>query len=125
MGSNTFSAIKGSMEDTTWQKAPCLKPVPGVKISIIGNGHNASLCYIVIHPGAVVDWHSHPHEQMGTLLSGKGELSSGGRTVKATPGAAWRVPPNEEHRFETTGDEPAVIIEAFSPPRVDYVIAAK
>jgi len=125
LGSNTFNVIKSSMEDTTWEKAPRLELVPGVSISIIGNGHNASLCYIVIQPGAVVDWHSHPHEQMGTLLSGKGELSSGGRTVKAIPGAAWRVPPNEEHRFETTGKESAVIIEAFSPPRVDYVIAAK
>ena len=113
------------MEDTTWTKAPSFEAVPGIQISIIGNGHNASLCYITVQPGAVVDWHSHPHEQMGTLVSGKGELSSRKRTVKVAPGSAWRFPPDEEHKFVGVGGEPAVIIEAFSPPRVDYVIKAK
>ncbi|MCW4048590.1 MAG: cupin domain-containing protein [Candidatus Bathyarchaeota archaeon] len=113
------------MQDTTWEKAPSLEPVPGVKISIIGNGMHASQCYIVIGPGAVVDWHAHPQEQMGTLISGAGELSTRERTVKAKPGAAWFLSPNEEHKFVTTGDEPAIIIETFAPARVDYVIKAK
>lgn len=113
------------MQDTDWGKAPALEPVPGVKISIIGNGHNATLCQIIIQPGAVVDWHSHPNEQLGTLISGQGELSNKERTIKSVPGSAWRLQPFEEHKFITTGDEPAVIIEAFSPPRTDYVIAAK
>jgi quercetin dioxygenase-like cupin family protein len=113
------------VEATTWEKAPSCEPVPGVTISIIGNGIHASLCYIVINPGSIVDWHSHPNEQMGTLISGKGELSTPDRTVKATIGAAWKLAPNEEHKFVTTGDEPAIIIEAFSPPRTDYVLKAK
>jgi quercetin dioxygenase-like cupin family protein len=113
------------MQDTAWDKAPSLEPAPGVKISIIGNGMNATMCYIVIKPGALVDWHGHPHEQMGTLISGSGELSSGGKTVKAKPGSAWFIPPNEEHKFVTTGDKDAVIIETFAPARVDYVIKAR
>jgi len=113
------------MQDTTWEEAPRFEPVPGVKISIIGNGMYASMCHIVIQPGAVVDWHGHPQEQMGTLISGKGELTSGDKKVSAEPGAAWFIPPNEEHKFETTGDEPAVIIETFAPPRVDYILKAK
>ncbi|MCJ7732399.1 cupin domain-containing protein, partial [Candidatus Bathyarchaeota archaeon] len=62
---------------------------------------------------------------MGTLIAGSGELTSGGKTVKAQPGAAWFIPPNEEHKFVANGKEAAVIIETFAPARVDYVIKAR
>ena len=113
------------MQATTWEEAPRLAPVPGVDIRIIGNGMHATMCYIVINPGAVVDWHGHHQEQMGTLIAGSGELTSGGKTVKAKPGAAWFIPPNEEHKFVANGSEAAVIIETFAPARVDYLLAAK
>lgn len=112
------------MQPTTWEKAPRFEPIPGVDIRIIGNGMHATMCYIVIGPGAVVDWHGHPHEQMGTLISGQGRLTSGDKAVEAEVGAAWFIPPNEEHKFETIGDEPAIIIETFAPARTDYVIQA-
>lgn len=113
------------VQPTSWDEAPRFEPFEGVDIRILGNGMYATMCYIVIHPGAVVDWHSHPHEQMGTLISGAGELSTRDKVVKGTPGAAWFLSPNEEHKFETKGDEPAVIIETFAPARTDYVIQVK
>ena len=113
------------MQPTSWDEAPRFEPVPGVDIRIIGNGMHATQCYIIIHAGAVVDWHSHPHEQMGTLISGSGTLTSGGKSVSAKPGAAWFIPPNEEHKFEANGGDDAVIIETFAPARVDYVIKAR
>ena len=113
------------METTSWEKAPRFEPVSGVDIRIIGNGMNATMCYIKIQPGAVVDWHGHNQEQMGTLINGSGELSSGGKTIKAKSGSAWLIPPNEEHKFVTTGDETAVIIETFAPARVDYIIKVR
>jgi len=113
------------VQPTSWDKAPRFEPIEGVNIRIIGNGMHATMCYIVINPGSVVDWHQHPHEQMGTLISGAGTLSTRDKEVKATVGAAWFLSPHEEHKFETTGDEPAVIIETFAPARVDYVIQAK
>jgi len=113
------------MKSTTWENAPKFEPVHGVDIRIIGNGMNATMCYIMIQPGAIVDWHGHHQEQMGTLIAGKGVLTSGEDSVKAEPGAAWYIPPNEEHKFESTGDEAAVIIETFAPARVDYLIPAR
>jgi quercetin dioxygenase-like cupin family protein len=113
------------VQPTTWDEAPRFEPFEGVDIRIIGNGMHATMCYIVIGPGAVVDWHAHPHEQMGTLISGAGELSTRDRVVKAKPGAAWFLSPHEEHKFVTKGDEPAIIIETFAPARTDYVIKAK
>ena len=112
-------------KQTSWDEATRVGHIEGVDIRIIGNGMHATQCYIVINPGSVVDWHHHPHEQMGTLISGAGTLSTREKEVKAKVGAAWFLSPHEEHRFETTGDEPAIIIETFAPARVDYVIQAK
>jgi quercetin dioxygenase-like cupin family protein len=113
------------MQDTTWVKAPSFEPIPRVKISIIGNGMHATMCHIVIKSGAVIDWHGHPQEQMGTLISGTGKLTSRNKTVEAEKGSAWYIPPNDEHKFQNTGEKPAVIIETFAPARVDYIIKAK
>ena len=113
------------MQATTWEEAPRLEPVPGVDIRIIGNAMHATMCYIVVQPGAVIDWHGHQQEQMGTLITGSGELTSGDWSGKAKPGSAWVIPPNEKHKFVADGHEAVVLIETFAPARVDYVLAAK
>ena len=113
------------MQNTTWDEAPRLEPAPGVKISIIGNGMFATMCHTIIEPGSVVAWHGHHQEQMGTLISGKGVLTSGEKEVQAEVGTAWFIPPNEEHKFVAMGEEPAIIIETFAPARVDYIINSK
>ena len=113
------------MQVLTWDEAPRLEPAKGVDIRIIGNGMHATMCYIEIHQGAVVDWHGHPQEQMGTLIAGSGALTSGGKTVKAKPGTSWLIPPNEHHKFVANGPKSAIIIETFAPARVEFVLAAK
>ena len=60
------------MQATTWDEAPRLEPVKGVDIRIIGNGMHATMCYIVIHPGAVVDWHGHHQEQIDAAAEQQG-----------------------------------------------------
>jgi mannose-6-phosphate isomerase-like protein (cupin superfamily) len=35
--------------------------------------------------------------------------------------ATFLVPPNASHNFDATGDQPAILIEAFAPPRDDYL----
>jgi quercetin dioxygenase-like cupin family protein len=104
---------------------PTLETVPGRFGEIIIVGENAMMMRLTVQPNVPTPPHSHPHEQMGTLISGAGTLSTREKEVKATVGAAWFLEPHEEHKFETTGGEPAVIIETFAPARVDYVIQAK
>lgn len=113
------------METRTWETAPSLNPVDGVKISIIGDGKNLTYCYISCNPGAVIDNHSHHNEQIGTCIQGQGTLISGGKTLKIKPGLSWLIPPDELHRFTAEGEKDVLLIEAFSPPRKDYTSVAK
>jgi quercetin dioxygenase-like cupin family protein len=113
------------METRTWRTAPSLNPVEGVKISIIGDGTNITYCCITCKPGAKIDNHRHHNEQIGTCIQGQGILVSGSNTIKVKPGLSWLVPSNEIHKFIAEGDEEVILIEAFSPPRLDYTSVAK
>lgn len=113
------------METRTWETAPNFNPVDRVKISIIGDGTNLTYCYITCKPGAVIDNHSHHNEQVGTCIQGMGTLVSGCNTLKIKPGLSWLIPPDEVHKFTAEGEKEVILIEAFSPPRLDYTSVAK
>ncbi len=68
---------------------------------------------------AVVPAHSHPHEQLGTVISGEFELSIGGETRWLKPGDTYIIPGDVEHAART-GDTPAQTFEVFSPVREAY-----
>ena len=91
---------------------------PGVEIKAL-TGEKMSMVIFYIAPGANIPEHSHPHEQMGTVLKGALELIIGDekKTVKA--GDAWCIPPDVVHNGNCL-DEATEILEFFSPPRDDY-----
>lgn len=63
--------------------------------------------------------HSHDaHEQMGYVISGRISLEIGGETKNLGPGDWYHAPIGVEHRA-WTGNEPATMIDIFSPPRDD------
>ena len=105
--------------------APVIHPVKGVDMALIGIGERMTLTHMSIKPGSLFPEHSHPNEQIGTCIDGEGELRSGGKVLKVLPGVAWAIPENERHSFLSQGDKPVIIIEAWSPPREDYMAMAK
>ncbi len=105
--------------------APRFEPVKGAEMALIGDGERMTLTRIYIKPGAVFPDHSHPNEQIGTCIEGKGVLISGGKSLNVEAGVTWTIPADEEHRFEAMGDHPVIIYEAWSPPREDYRALAK
>ncbi|MFQ6077253.1 MAG: cupin domain-containing protein [Candidatus Bathyarchaeia archaeon] len=113
------------MRSTSIEKAPRLRPLKGVEMAILGSGENMTLIRILIQPGAVFPDHSHPNEQIGTCLEGRGVLTSGGESLEVAPGVSWTIPPNETHSFVGKGDRPVVIYEGWSPPREDYLSMAE
>ena len=106
-------------------EAPVLETVKGRLGVILQSGERAMLILNTIEPGIPTPPHSHPHEQMGYILEGRAVLFSGGRSVEIAAGTSFQIPPNEPHNFDATGDGPAVILEAFSPPREDYLERVK
>ena len=107
------------------EDAPSLETVKGRRGLILQAGEKAMLMMLIVKPGIPTPPHSHLHEQMGYLLEGKGVLFSGGESAEISAGTSFLIPPYESHNFNATGDKPAVLIEAFSPPREDYLEQAK
>jgi quercetin dioxygenase-like cupin family protein len=69
--------------------------------------------------------HHDEHEQFGLIVSGRIELEIGGVVSQLGPGEMYYAPKGVPHGGTiVVGDEPAVVIDFFSPPREEYVRAA-
>lgn len=83
------------------------------------NGERLTLAVAELEPGAVVDEHSHEHEQLGILLRGSIRFRVADEERELSPGATWCIPSNAPHRAEA-GRDGATVIEVFSPPRSEW-----
>lgn len=91
---------------------------PGVSIRTTA-GDQLMLSVVNLEPGSVVAEHSHPHEQMGLLVSGRLEFTIDGLTRILGPGDIWRIPGGVPHKVVAL-DAPAVALDIFHPIREDY-----
>ncbi len=103
------------------ENAPRLETVKGRKGEILMSGEKCMMMVNTIEPGIPTPPHSHPHEQIGYLIEGAGILYIDGETRVMEAQATFLVPPHASHNFDATGDKPAVLVEAFAPPREDYL----
>ncbi len=92
---------------------------PGVEICTTA-GDRIMLSVVNFEPGSVVLDHSHPHEQMGMMVSGRLEFTVGGVTKVLGPGDIWRIPGGVVHRVRAL-EGPAVALDVFHPIREDYL----
>jgi len=91
---------------------------PGVDLYTVA-GEQLMISVVEMQPGAVVEQHSHPHEQMGILLEGELHFTVGEETKVLKPGDMWRIPGNVTHRV-VAGAKPAKALDLFHPVRDDY-----
>ena len=91
---------------------------PGVDI-FTTHGEGLMLSLVQFEPQAVVEGHSHPHEQMGLLLEGELTFTIGGETRTLRPGQMWRIPGGVLHMC-VAGDAPVRALDVFHPVREDY-----
>jgi quercetin dioxygenase-like cupin family protein len=92
---------------------------PGVEICT-NAGQAMMLSVVTFEPDSVVPDHSHPHEQMGIMISGRLEFTVGGVTKVLGPSDLWRIPGGVVHRVRAL-DGPAVALDVFHPIRQDYL----
>ena len=85
----------------------------------IASGEKIMLSLVTFAPNAVVPTHSHPHEQMGMMVSGTMELTIAGETRVFSGNELFLVPGGVPHAV-TAGPGGAVALDAFSPPREEY-----
>lgn len=93
--------------------------VPGVQFKTLVWGEKSSLCAFHLAKDALLPRHSHPHEQIGYLVSGHIRLTVGDETLDAHPGDSWCVLGGVEHHVEVIED--TLVVEVFSPVREDLL----
>ncbi len=68
--------------------------------------------------------HSHPHEQVGYVVSGEIDLIMEGQmTRRLAAGASYYVAPNVRHGVVTLA--PTVLLDCFTPIREDFLSQAQ
>lgn len=74
---------------------------------------------IYVSQGGEVPEHSHPNEQISTVLEGRLLFFSGGERIEAAAGESVVIPPGAPHRVVAVED--SVALDVFSPPREDWI----
>ena len=97
---------------------PLNKPAEGVEMRAI-HGERMSVAFFTIAGGSRVPEHAHPHEQIGTVLKGKLELSIAGEKHLVTAGGAYHIPSGVTHSGLCL-EGPAEVVEIFAPVREDW-----
>ncbi len=82
-------------------------------------GDKVMMSFVYFEPHSAVSEHSHPHEQMGTVIEGTFELVIDGESRMVREGDAYLVPSGVPHSARTL-DDTAIALDIFSPPREEY-----
>jgi quercetin dioxygenase-like cupin family protein len=92
---------------------------PGVEAFTMA-GQHILLSWVELAPGAIVERHCHPHEQLGMLIEGTVVFEIDGESQTLEPGDTWRIPGDVPHRV-VAGDLGAKAVDVFHPVREDYL----
>jgi quercetin dioxygenase-like cupin family protein len=95
---------------------------PGVNARALF-GDAAMLNLVELEPAAIVPRHSHPHEQMGIVLSGEIVMIFEGEERPCHAMDAMHIPSGVEHGAYA-GPEGALVLDVFVPIREDFRAAA-
>ncbi len=92
---------------------------PGVRIATCA-ADKMMLSLVEMEPHAVVELHSHPHEQIGMMLEGRAVFFIGDEQKTLQMGDRYRIPGNVPHRVVAL-EQPVKVLDIFSPIREDYL----
>lgn len=107
--------------------APKIVQMKGLETIILTglNGEKMMMALNITLPGHTVPLHSHPHEQIGMVYSGKARLRIGDEERIAKKGDFYCIPANVSHGDTAIGDEPFVMLDIFYPVREDFIEKCK
>jgi len=96
---------------------------PGVRMFPLF-GEAGMLNLVELDPDAVVPLHSHPHEQLGFVLSGEITMTIDGVDHPLSPDGAYTIPGGVAHGARA-GASGCRVIDVFVPVREDYRTRAR
>ncbi len=91
--------------------------VPGFFVRFV-HSKNMTIAYWNIKADSSLPAHSHPHEQICSMIEGEFELTVDGTPHLLKPNDVFIIPSNIPHSGKAITD--CKIIETFSPIREDY-----
>jgi len=91
----------------------------GVLRRTLGHGAQMLLAEFALAPGSEVPIHSHPHDQVGYVVSGSMELTIHEEARTCEAGDSYYIPGDTPHKAVVA--EGAVVVDVFCPPREDYL----
>ncbi|WP_437580849.1 cupin domain-containing protein [Sorangium sp. So ce887] len=93
-------------------------PEPGLKRRILAQNPNMMLVEHHMELGWAGARHSHPHDQLVYVISGRLKFSCGDEEFEARAGDSFVVRGGVEH--QAWAFEPSVVLDVFTPAREDY-----
>jgi quercetin dioxygenase-like cupin family protein len=106
------------METFVWDALP-VEPLNDLIGRQMLNGDAMTLARITLARGAVVPRHSHPNEQIATVLSGRLRFRLGDDERVVGAGASVLIAGDVPHAVEALED--SVVLDVFAPPREDWI----
>lgn len=101
------------------QEPAAITPEGGER-RVLSYGGGMMLVQFSFDAGVHAAMHSHPHEQIGYVLSGEIDLiMEGHETARLSAGHSYYVSPNVTHGVITYA--PTVLLDCFAPIREDFL----
>ena len=97
---------------------PEVEAVPGVFRRVLSCGDQVMVVQFRIGAGAEVPAHTHPHEQVGHVVSGRMRFRIGDEERELGPGDGYSVPGGVTHG--AIGVTDVIAVDSFHPVREDY-----
>ena len=104
-------------------EAPEISQMEGLRTKILTGLHGEKMMMVLNStlPGHTVPQHTHSHEQVGIVYSGKARLCIGDEEHIVQKGDFYCIPADVPHSDTCLGDEPFVMLDIFYPVREDFI----
>ena len=94
--------------------------LPGIRRRLVAVGSRVMAIRVELDRGSVLPAHSHPHEQIGFVVSGRLRFNVAGETSLLQGGDGYSIPGGANHSVEEVIED-SVVVDVFSPVREEYL----
>jgi quercetin dioxygenase-like cupin family protein len=113
------TAVVSAAQHLNWSEIPVEYPAEGIERQMVV-GERIMIVRFRFKPFLVTPEHTHPHEQMSLIISGRVRFFIEGEELIVSAGDVLHFPSNCLHGA-TMMDEEVVLIDIFSPIREDFL----
>ncbi|MCL2618638.1 MAG: cupin domain-containing protein [Defluviitaleaceae bacterium] len=104
---------------TSYVNATTSNPLPGVTRRVLAYDDHIMLVEFTFDAGVHLPHHSHPHNQVSYVKSGKMEFTLDGEVFTMNPGDSITIPPDVIHGALPL--EASMVLDVFTPARQDFL----